>query len=51
MFGLGHYIYAGEDLPQDDNSVAEKLATPKKAEPKKTAPKKNQSLKRLLQSS
>tara|TARA_R110001599_G_scaffold329477_1_gene543508 strand:- start:257 stop:922 length:666 start_codon:yes stop_codon:yes gene_type:complete len=35
MFGLGHYIYAGEDLPQDDKSVAEKLATPKKAEPKK----------------
>ena len=30
MFGLGHYIYAGEDLPQDDKSVAEKLATPKK---------------------
>ena len=45
MFGLGHYIYAGEDIPQDDKSVAEKLATPKKtapkkAEPKKTAPKK-----------
>jgi len=38
MFGLGHYIYAGEDIPQDDKSVAEKLATPKKAEatPKKT---------------
>jgi hypothetical protein len=30
MFGLGHYIYAGEDIPQDDKSVAEKLATPKK---------------------
>ena len=42
MFGLGHYIYAGEDLPQDDKSVAEKLATPKKAEPKKTAPKKSE---------
>jgi len=44
MFGLGHYIYAGEDLPQDDKSVAEKLATPKtatkKVEPKKTATKK-----------
>ena len=44
MFGLGHYIYAGEDLPQDDKSVAEKLAAPKtatkKAEPKKTATKK-----------
>jgi len=44
MFGLGHYIYAGEDLPQDENSLAEKLATPKiatkKVEPKKTATKK-----------
>jgi hypothetical protein len=40
MFGLGHYIYAGEDLPQDEKSVAEKLATPKKTAPKKTAPKK-----------
>ena len=39
MFGLGHYIYAGEDIPQDDKSVAEKLATPKKTTPKKTAPK------------
>jgi hypothetical protein len=46
MFGLGHYIYAGEDLPVDDKSVAEKLATPKtatkKAEPKKTEPKKTE---------
>lgn len=42
MFGLGHYIYAGEDLPEEDKSVAEKLATPKKAEPKKTAPKKSE---------
>ena len=41
MFGLGHYIYAGEDIPQDDKSVAEKLATPKKTTPKKTTPKKN----------
>ena len=40
MFGLGHYIYAGEDLPQDDKSVAEKLSTPKKVEPKKSVPKK-----------
>ena len=42
MFGLGHYIYAGEDIPQDDKSVAEKLATPKKAEvtPKKVEAKK-----------
>jgi hypothetical protein len=40
MFGLGHYIYAGEDIPQDDKSVAEKLATPKKTTPKKTTPKK-----------
>jgi len=21
MFGLGHYIYAGEDIPQEDNST------------------------------
>ena len=41
MFGLGHYIYAGEDLPQDDSSVAEKLATPKKVEAKKSTPKKS----------
>ena len=40
MFGLGHYIYAGEDIPQDDKSVAEKLATPKKTAPKKAEPKK-----------
>ena len=40
MFGLGHYIYAGEDIPQDEKSVAEKLATPKKTAPKKTTPKK-----------
>ena len=45
MFGLGHYIYAGEDLPQDDKSVAEKLATPKKTAPKKTAPKKSTTIK------
>jgi len=58
MFGLGHYIYAGEDIPQDDKSVAEKLATPKtskttskttskKAEvtPKKVEPKKITSIK------
>ena len=41
MFGLGHYIYAGDDLPQDEKSLAEKLATPKKVEKKvKATPKK-----------
>ena len=58
MFGLGHYIYAGEDIPQDDKSVAEKLATPKnmkttskatpkkvEATPKKVEPKKITSIK------
>ena len=40
MFGLGHYIYAGEDLPQDDKSVAEKLATPKNTKPKEATPNK-----------
>ena len=42
MFGLGHYIYAGEDLPQDDSSAVDRLATPKKVNtPKKvkTTPK------------
>jgi hypothetical protein len=37
MFGLGHYIYAGEDLPQD---VAQKEVAPKKPTPKKTTKKK-----------
>ena len=54
MFGLGHYIYAGEDIPQDDKSVAEKLATPKTSKvtskkvevtPKKVEPKKITSIK------
>lgn len=35
MFGLGHYIYAGEDVPQEDDTP-----TPKKSAPKKSAPKK-----------
>ena len=30
MFGLGHYIYAGEDVPQEDDTP-----TPKKSAPKK----------------
>jgi hypothetical protein len=35
MFGLGHYIYAGEDLPEVNETP--KAATPKKtAEPKET---------------
>lgn len=35
MFGLGHYIYAGEDLPQDTKAEPKPKAEPKaKAEPK-----------------
>ena len=36
MFGLGHYIYAGEDLPIEG---AAPKAPPKKEEPKKPEPK------------
>ena len=32
MFGLGHYIYAGEDLPRDEMNLYEE---PVKSEPKK----------------
>jgi len=34
MFGLGLYIYAGEDLPENDDSQANTNPTPKKPEPK-----------------
>lgn len=34
MFGLGHYIYAGEDLPQTEQQVEVKPATPKVQTPK-----------------
>lgn len=40
MFGLGHYIYAAQDIPQDNKSVAEKLATPKNTKPKEATKKK-----------
>lgn len=39
MFGLGHYLYAGEDLP--DVSDLEPKATPKKKAPKKKASSSN----------
>lgn len=32
MFGLGHYIYAGEDLPESDTPTTVVKAEPKKAE-------------------
>ena len=37
MFGLGHYIYAGEDLPNSsaDNLVEKPTIVKKKATPKK----------------
>ena len=45
MFGLGHYIYAGEDLPSgpdDSGSEPEKKPAPKKPAPKKQAEKKTE---------
>lgn len=33
MFGLGHYIYAGEDVPSEDSDTGKK-AKPKKVEPR-----------------
>jgi hypothetical protein len=42
MFGLGHYIYAGEDLPEVD-------ATPKAVAPKKSAPTKTSQKGELLE--
>ena len=38
MFGLGHYIYAGEDLPNADEETKPKKVT-KKTEPKKAEAK------------
>ena len=39
LFGLGMYVYAGEDLPQAEQPVAEVKGKPaKKPEPKKTEP-------------
>jgi len=43
MFGLGHYIYAGEDLPRETESTpepAQEAEPPKKQPPKKRPPKK-----------
>ena len=43
MFGLGHYIYAGEDLPESDeeqeNVVPQKKQEQTKQEPKEDKPK------------
>ena len=37
MYGLGHYIYAGEDLPPSGNAVEEKPAPKEKPKPKAKA--------------
>tara|TARA_R100001244_G_scaffold98507_1_gene73557 strand:+ start:202 stop:990 length:789 start_codon:yes stop_codon:yes gene_type:complete len=44
FFGLGHYIFAGEDLPPDSTERQEKPkeAAKKKSAPKKAAPKKEE---------
>ncbi len=39
MFGLGHYIYAGEDLPPDNSPPSEPKAEKKPAKKKEPAPK------------
>jgi hypothetical protein len=39
LFGLGHYIYSGEDLPAKEKSTPEKVSAPKAAEPKPKAAK------------
>lgn len=40
MYGLGHYIYAGEDLPTQAEPAAEEKPAPKKSPAKKEPPKK-----------
>jgi len=40
MFGLGHYIYAGEDLPTQGEPAVEEKPAPKKSPAKKAPPKK-----------
>ena len=40
LFGLGLYIYAGEDLPEDGEVKEEEKKVEKKVEPKKEEPKK-----------
>jgi hypothetical protein len=37
MYGLGHYIYAGEDLPPSGDAVEEKTAPKEKPKPKAKA--------------
>lgn len=34
LFGLGHYIYSGEDLPAQEKDAPEKVSAPKTAKPK-----------------
>ena len=40
MYGLGHYIYAGEDLPTQAEPAVEEKPAPKKSPTKKAQPKK-----------
>ena len=40
MYGLGHYIYAGEDLPTQAEPAVEEKPAPKKSPAKKAPPKK-----------
>ena len=40
MYGLGHYIYAGEDLPTQTEPAVEEKPAPKKSPAKKAPPKK-----------
>ena len=40
MYGLGHYIYAGEDLPTQTEPAVEEKPAPKKSPAKKATPKK-----------
>jgi hypothetical protein len=39
LFGLGHYIYSGEDLPAQEKDTPKKVSAPKAAKPK-PSPKK-----------
>ena len=49
MFGLGHYIYAGEDLPQSDNNPPVKTETAPKKEKRKLTKAQQASLEEIRQ--
>ena len=44
MWGLGHYIYAGEDLPEDVPAKKEEAKTPKTPKAKATPPEENKAV-------